>query len=274
MSAIRLMAGGGYTATARPTLGWHARLGYNARHPGDPLAFELLQPPVPLPPVVDALWVARARAVPEAFHVLPDGCEDLIVTLTGPPGAGSVARSVTTSGVTAAPRPVLLGPGTMLVGVRFRPGGARQVLGPDVPAAADRLCRHLPRAMPTPADAARWLAGVVADAASRRRDPTRQATVDAAVGQLGRGASVAQAAREVGLGERSLLRLFHEQVGVSPKRLARILRFRAALAAVADGCDLATAAARCGYVDQPHLTREFVALGGASPRALLRRRCV
>ena len=50
-----------------------------------------------------------------------------------------------------------------------------------------------------------------------------------------------------------------------PKTVARILRFRRALALVRGGADLAATAQDCGFADQPHLNREFRALAGATP---------
>jgi AraC-like DNA-binding protein len=79
---------------------------------------------------------------------------------------------------------------------------------------------------------------------------------------------VAAIARETGLSPRRLSELFHQQVGVPPKRYARILRFRRVLdhlsASRAD--DLAGAAHDCGYFDQAHLYRDFRALALLTPR--------
>jgi AraC-like DNA-binding protein len=47
--------------------------------------------------------------------------------------------------------------------------------------------------------------------------------------------------------------------------LRRVLRFRRAVALLDAGHAPADVAARTGYADQPHLSREVRALGGASP---------
>jgi AraC-like DNA-binding protein len=76
-------------------------------------------------------------------------------------------------------------------------------------------------------------------------------------------------ARETGLSPRRLSELFHAEVGVPPKRYARILRFRHALdqlAAAPADADLAGAAHDCGYFDQAHLYRDFRALAQLTPR--------
>lgn len=73
-------------------------------------------------------------------------------------------------------------------------------------------------------------------------------------------------ARELGCSRRHLANRFAEDVGVSPKLAARLIRFqdtRARLGAV----PLARLAAEQGFADQAHLAREFRALGGGPPTA-------
>lgn len=68
--------------------------------------------------------------------------------------------------------------------------------------------------------------------------------------------------------------LFREQVGLSPKRYARLQRFRraAAQAHAGPGVDWAGIAADCGFHDQPHLVHEFRAFSGMTPGAYVARR--
>ena len=73
------------------------------------------------------------------------------------------------------------------------------------------------------------------------------------------------------LGERRLERAFRDRVGVSPKRLARILRFRSAYVALARGGAQAAVAFDAGYADQAHLLRDFRELAGAPPSQVLGR---
>ncbi len=51
--------------------------------------------------------------------------------------------------------------------------------------------------------------------------------------------------------------------------LRRILRFRAAVGLAREGVPAADAAARAGYADQPHLSREVRALAGVPLGTLL-----
>jgi AraC-like DNA-binding protein len=70
---------------------------------------------------------------------------------------------------------------------------------------------------------------------------------------------------ELGCSRRHLAARFREHVGVPPKTIGRILRFRRAVALLRGGAEPAGAAQACGYADQPHLNREFRALAGATP---------
>jgi len=84
------------------------------------------------------------------------------------------------------------------------------------------------------------------------------------------GEPVAELARALGVCPRTLERAFRAHVGLSPKRLARVARMRAAhlrLRAKVPGAQVALDA---GYSDQSHMVREFVALSGAPPQAICR----
>jgi len=74
-------------------------------------------------------------------------------------------------------------------------------------------------------------------------------------------------AAELGVGERRLLRLFHERVGLSPKQAARVARFRTAVALLLRYPErpLGRIALDGGYYDQPHFNGEFSRLAGVSP---------
>jgi AraC-like DNA-binding protein len=78
---------------------------------------------------------------------------------------------------------------------------------------------------------------------------------------------------ELGCSRRHLSRRFREQVGIAPKALARILRFRRVLELIErDGVDgWADIAVRCGYYDQPHLNRDFREFAGHTPREYVMR---
>ena len=78
-------------------------------------------------------------------------------------------------------------------------------------------------------------------------------------------------ADEIGCSHKHLVSQFSEQIGLTPKTLARVLRFgRAAnLLASSSGGHLADIAIDCGYYDQSHFTRDFRAFAGITPTELL-----
>jgi transcriptional regulator GlxA family with amidase domain len=84
-------------------------------------------------------------------------------------------------------------------------------------------------------------------------------------------ASVSRVALAVGVTPRHLQRRFQERVGVSPKVLARILRFQNTLRyrTASTPVEWARVAVECGYADQSHLIREYAALAGETPASLL-----
>ena len=73
-------------------------------------------------------------------------------------------------------------------------------------------------------------------------------------------------AAALGCSRRHLAQRFAEDVGVSPKVAARLVRFEAARRRLGT-LPLARLAAEHGFADQAHLAREFRALGGAPPTA-------
>jgi len=79
---------------------------------------------------------------------------------------------------------------------------------------------------------------------------------------------VQQLADEVGWSRRHLTDRFTTEFGLAPKVAARVLRFERAVARLRQrpGTRLAELAARFGYADQAHLTREWQAIAGCSPR--------
>jgi AraC-like DNA-binding protein len=83
-------------------------------------------------------------------------------------------------------------------------------------------------------------------------------------------ASIATLVAETGRSHRHVTTRFAQQVGLTPKAAASLLRFEHAARTIAR-LPLADAALASGYADQSHLTREFVRHAGAPPAAWLAR---
>ena len=75
----------------------------------------------------------------------------------------------------------------------------------------------------------------------------------------------------IGLSQRRLAQLFHEQVGVSPKTFHRVRRFQHTLQRLRGvrQADWAHLAVECGYYDQAHLSHDFRQIAGMTPSAYL-----
>jgi AraC-like DNA-binding protein len=235
-------------------------------------------PPQALRDMVACLWasVAPADGSRDAL-VLPDGCCDLIWEQ----GTGSYVAGPDTGPVRTS-----TSPGTVLVGIRFRPASGGPALGlplseirdqrPDLadvlPASARMLAKRLSSEL-DPAVAASRAAGVAGVLVSAG---ARDLAIAQAAGLLhDPAARVEQVAADTGLSERQLRRRFHDAVGYGPKTLQRIYRFQRFVRSVDASrgtCDLSAAAFQAGYADQAHLTRDCVALSGLTPAALARAR--
>lgn len=231
-------------------------------------------PTGPLRAVVEVAWQARSGAEPLTQRVLPDGCMDLL--LSG--GDVVVAGPDTTAHLAASPA----GGGT--TGLRFRPGALPALPGVPADALRDRRvplsevldpgrCRLLrPDAPGTGGDRRGdvvWLARLALALRTAAVDrPTPAPLPHAALGALAGGVPAAELADRLGVTARTLHRRCVATLGYGPAVARRVLRFRAAAALLYDGVTPAEVAARTGYADQPHLSREVRALAGVSPGSL------
>ncbi|WP_079102305.1 helix-turn-helix domain-containing protein [Streptomyces sp. TP-A0356] len=84
--------------------------------------------------------------------------------------------------------------------------------------------------------------------------------------RTGGAVPVPRLAEEVGWSVRQLENRFREQIGLGPKAAARVLRLQRARRLLASGRPAAETAAVCGFCDQAHLSGEFRAMTGCSPR--------
>jgi len=240
---------------------------------------------------VQCLWTLDGR--PEGDPggvdpVLPDGRSELVLHF------GDPFERVSAEGL-ATTQPALLFAGQLegrlllrptgrvsVLGVRFRPNGAAALL--DMPqhalvgltlGVAD-LQPALARSLDEVRDAVVCAADAVALVQARlerwglrdRLDPRVRYAVEVIGRHRGR-VSIDALAHDACLTRRHLERQFRDQVGISPKRLARIARFQHALCLM-DRPDArrqgAHTAATCGYADQPHFVRDwglFAAAGQA-----------
>jgi AraC-like DNA-binding protein len=231
---------------------------------------------------VQAFWSMHATG--ETRRILPDGCIDFIFNLET--GGARAVGTMTTSQLVTVPR------GARHFGVRFAPGAAASLI--DV--RADALCdldgtldevgatarRELAERICEARDdraRARIIADFLRDARSRRRPVDLRLRKATALLQQHHGAlAIGELARQVGVSDRHLERLFMERVGARPKLFARVLRMQRALALLEARTPAEARASAhalsAGFADEPHLVRDFRALTGLTPQALLRERHV
>jgi AraC-like DNA-binding protein len=225
---------------------------------------------------VERLWVHRIAGPPppEGRRLLPDGRVHFVwIAGLGMRIAGPSRHALT---------PPSLGR-MVAFGATFHPGAAPYLLRTPASQMADRhvdldaidarLAARLDGALSAAPDARAAIAALAGELA-RRIDRTAEApdpAVREAVAVLdGAAATVADAAAKAYISERELQRRFVHDVGYAPKTLQRVLRFQRFMGQLAlPRVELAGAAARAGYADQSHLSREARRLAGLSPRQLV-----
>jgi AraC-like DNA-binding protein len=234
-------------------------------------------PPAPaLAPFVERLWVHRITGPPppEGRLLLPDGRVHLVwIAGLGARLAGPAQQAMSPPALASM----------LAFGATFFPGAAPYLLRTPASELVDRhvhvdgidarLATQIDDALSAAADPPAGVAALTR-VLTRRIADTRDRpdpVVRAAVALLdGATATVADAAAGTHFSERELQRRFVHDVGYAPKTLQRVLRLQRFLGQrTAPHVALAGAAARAGYADQAHLSREARRLTGLSPRQLL-----
>ncbi|WP_241995511.1 helix-turn-helix transcriptional regulator [Kribbella sp. VKM Ac-2568] len=209
------------------------------------------------------VWTRTTDGGP--YRILPDGCMDLLwvegkLVVAGPDTRAYLGTAE---------------PGTRYAAIRFAPGIAPGFLGVPAKEILDRRValsdlwspgrsRRLADRIGRSPDPATTLEDAVADLFN---EPDH--LVSHVLRGIRRGVAVPALAGDVGLSERQLHRRCLDAFGYGPKMLDRVLRMNLALDRARTGLSLAEVAARTGYADQAHFTRDVKALAGVPPRTLL-----
>ena len=234
-------------------------------------------PPAHLGKHIVCFWRHGATSLPTTARVIPDGCVDIVwVNDQAPHVAGPMTRPMLYS----------IESGTEIIALRLRPGVARRLLGENAKALLnqDVPLRDLwrgDRAAPwvevtAERSASAKLAAIAEAVTSRLRTEGEpdDFVMHAAAWMAGHPfALLAELSGLCGLSERQMRRHFDEAIGYGPKTLQRILRLQRLLWLASHEStpvpSLAQLAFAAGYADQSHMTRDVVALTGASPSHLL-----
>ena len=220
---------------------------------------------------IECFWQHRCDQPVRNYRVLPDGCSDIIFEQPAR-NYGGLALVGTMTRAQAFDIPAH----HSTFGVRFRPAMAARLLrlpgGLSVDqsialadawksAAVRDLLEQLAEAN-SPRDAIARLEAALGDPAPL--DPIERAIawLCESRGQI----SIEALADSAAVSPRQFRRLCLERTGLSPKRLARVLRFSSAAAPTPSLRRVrADIALDCGYYDQAHLINEFRELAGVSP---------
>jgi AraC-like DNA-binding protein len=238
---------------------------------------------------VDFLWYYKGPTPHRRKRIFPNGRVELLVNMGEPyrvvEGQGiETLRASCLSGMQSGPM-VLEQPARQnVLGVRLRAAGAYALLAApmreisglvvDLDDAFGRPARDLVEGCQA-ASGVDERFRVVTDWISRRIAQARAARPEiawsvACIERTRGGVSIAALRKQTGFSKARLATLFRDEVGLTPKLYARTVRFRHVLRMLQDGGgSLADVALDAAYCDQPHMTAEFGALGGITPREFL-----
>ena len=235
------------------------------------------RPGFALAPYIEMLWCCEGYpAAHRRERVLPGARFQLIIDLAPRPAPALVVGICT--------RYTILDTASLqaLIGVVFRPGGARLFFEPpaddffnrdvslgDIWGSASNTLRG--RLLEAAGPAAR-LRVLETDLEQRLRRAELHSAVRHGLTEFGRhphAAGVIGVAREAGLSRRRFAGLFREQVGLPPKLYCRLRRFQQVVRRIASGTPInwAQVSLDGGYYDQAHMAHDFREFSGVSPGA-------
>jgi AraC-like DNA-binding protein len=249
-------------------------------------------PAAPLSTFVSNLWSLSDAPSHARERIVPSGTLELVINLNEDEfriyeaaESQSVRRfsGAMVSGAYGRPFVIDTREHASVIGVHFKPSGALPFLGHPAGTLADRHidletlwgrgAGELRERLCSAATAElRFQILETALLAWLSRPLKRHWAVPVALGELQRGTPVGDIVRQVDLSHRRFSELFTAEVGITPKLYGRIQRFQRAarLARSQSSPDWCALAAACGYFDQSHLIRDFIAFSGFSPVAFLR----
>ncbi len=247
-------------------------------------------PPADLRRHVQCLWDLRDDAPGDAVQVVyPDGRCELLAELGVPlrfhaaDGTVRIDQALAFAGQQLGPIRLQAAGPVRCIGVRLAPACGGLLAGARLPALRDRT----PDLQALDAGfAGRFLAAARALAHGQAAEPiwdllrarcagfAPDPLVERAVERLDAQACdlrIAALAQELGIAQRTLQARFLEAVGMTPKEYARVRRLQALLHTLdAERTAIADAAARHGYSDQAHATRDLARWTGSTPARLVR----
>jgi AraC-like DNA-binding protein len=222
---------------------------------------------------IECFWLHCSDQPVPCYRVLPDGCADIIFERPG----GRRGRGLIAVGTMTRAQSFALQARQFTLGARFHPGMASRFLrvaGPEIvdgmialgdawgAARTRRLAEQLAESS-SPLEAIRRLESSLGEPPALDAIEKALAWMVENRGQI----PVEDLADSASLSPRQFRRICFDRTGLTPKRLACVLRFRQALrrAGQARPADWAQVAPDCGYYDQAHLINEFREFSGFAP---------
>ena len=249
----------------------------------------LVLPPSPLlRPYVSSLWLGTRNAAAGRERVLPPAGMHIAIRLAGGPVAIYAGPDATgpecrgdalVAGLRTAACWKDASAATRTVGVQLRPGAAVALFGVS---AAEFSGHHVGLDAAWGADGARLqdalhdapdpraqLATLQAALLRRLRARTLHPAVSRALALMRAAPAAGRLPDVPGISQRHFIARFRDATGLSPKRYARLQRFRNFVRLLEQAGDLPMAelALAAGYSDQAHGSREFRAFAGTTPQA-------
>ncbi|MCA1585673.1 MAG: AraC family transcriptional regulator [Acidobacteria bacterium] len=256
------------------------------------MRYEQRRPAAPLDAFVESIWICENEPRPcRLERILPHGAAQLLVNLKE-----DETRSYHTANGSClrSPGAIVAGMATRfqiidtdeqehVVGVSFRPGGttaffatpAHDLCDVDVP--LDALWGAQGTALLREALLAAPRAEAKLDVMERAltvawRERALHPAVAFALADFRARPSLTRIAAvtdRISLSPKRFIERFKAEVGVTPKRYCRLLRFQRAVTRAHAGTrlDWSQVALGCGYFDQAHLIHDFQAFAGLTPTA-------
>ncbi|MGF1531519.1 MAG: DUF6597 domain-containing transcriptional factor [Puniceicoccaceae bacterium] len=239
------------------------------------LRYREFAPPPALESILVGIWTLIGSEQGQNtyfYHVVPDGCTDLVYDRGA--GEGFIFGTVSASKTVVMPGDV------SIVGIRLQPHVLQSVTGlppsevmntePSFTSASVGYLNDLferyafPKGQPFGKSQVEALAEAVASMHRPERiNPRAQWLISALLEGNG---SVDRASQTTGFCTRQLQRIARQDLGLAPKMFGCILRLQQTFHSILDtNKNQAHTAALHGYADQAHMIREFTRLTGYSP---------
>jgi AraC-like DNA-binding protein len=254
------------------------------------MRYEEFRPAEPLAKFIKCFWVLESAAAHSAppERILPDGCTEIVFHLGDPFDQhnpdGTTERQPLALLVGQMRGHLLIQPTgrVRVLGVRFWPGGAYPFLALPQNEIAGKvialdsiwgaITRELHSRIADSATSAESVKKVETILNARLNDFRRHddgvLKAIALILRSGGCAPIESLAENMGISLRKLDRTFNTRVGLTPKKLCRIVRFQRVFKMI-EGTDRGRGwvqiALDCGYYDQAHFVKEFKEFAGKAP---------